>query len=392
MKILILHQHYKDPAKGGAIRSYYLATALVNAGHQVTVLSAHAQGGQQFLHPEGFEVVMLAVPYKNEFTFWKRSVAFLRFAFAIVRQGGRFRGYDLCYAISTPLTIGLPAWWLKIRYGIPFLFEVGDLWPEVPIQLGFIKSPLLQMVLRAFEKQMYHQARAIVALSPAIQTAVQIRAPRRTVHFIPNMADTDFYRPEEKLPETERKFGVEKRFVVSYLGALGYANGLDFLLECANACRKAGAPVHFLVGGEGAHASRLRDTAKRMQLPNVSFLGMLTRDQVREVLAVTDAVLISYRSEPILETGSPNKYFDGLAAGKLVIINFSGWIRSEIEREQCGLWVNPQQPSEFVRKLEIFWQQPAQLKTHKACARNLALSAYARTILSQKFGAIISRC
>lgn len=306
-------------------------------------------------------------------------------------MSGRFRTYDLCYAISTPLTIGLPAGWLKMRYGIPYRFEVGDLWPEVPIRLGFVNNPLLQAVLRGFEKLMYLQAQDIVALSPAIQAAIQHRVPHRVVHLIPNMADTDFYRPQEKPAAAEQKLGVKNRFVVSYLGALGYANGLDFLLECANACRKAGAPIHFLVGGEGAHENRLRETARRMQLPNITFLGQLSREHVREVLAVTDAALISYRTEPVLETGSPNKFFDGLAAGKLVIINFSGWIREEIEQEQCGIWINPQRPSELVTKLEPFWQEPALLKRYQSRARSLAERTYARAVLSRKLVAAIGR-
>lgn len=376
---------------GGPVRSYYLATALVAAGHEVTVLTARAHALRQTTRVEGFDVVALPVAYKNEFTFWARSFAFLRFAFAAARVSSRFRHYDVCYAISTPLTIGIPAYWLKLRYGIPYFFEVGDLWPEAPIQLGFVRNYALRMLLRGLERAFYKQARAVVALSVAIQSAVRKSAPGKTVHLLPNMADTVFYQPTEKPAKQVQQLKVEGQLVVSYLGALGFANGLDFLLECANACRKAAAPVHFLVAGEGAEEKRLRATAAQMGLANVSFLGLLPRDQVREVLAVTDAVLISYRAVPVLETGSPNKYFDGLAAGKLIVINFGGWIRTEVERERCGVWVNPQQPSEFVNKLEPFWQQSELLKTYQAQARRLAEREYARTVLSKKFAQIFSR-
>ncbi len=382
---MILHQHYNDPAKGGAVRSYYLATALAAAGHQVTVLTAHAQTKETHSAVDGFELIALPITYKNEFTFWPRSFAFLRFAFAAARAGSRFRSYDVCYAISTPLTIGLPAWWLNVRYGIPFYFEVGDLWPDAPIQLGFVKNPILRLLLRGWELRMYRQATAIVALSVAIRTAIEKRVPGKTVHLLPNMADTDYYQPVEKPTAAVQKFGLAGKFVVSYLGALGFANGLDFLLECANACRKQGAPVHFLVAGEGAEENRLRKTALHMGLTNISFLGLLARDHVREVLTVTDSVLISYRMAPVLETGSPNKYFDGLAAGKLTVINFGGWIRTEIERERCGIWINPQQPSEFVTKLAPFWQEPTLLKSYQAQARRLAEREYARTTLAKKF-------
>ncbi len=389
VKILILHQHYNAPTAGGAIRSYYLATALVAAGYEVTVLGTHSQKSTSRTRTaEGFELVLLPIAYKNEFSFWLRTRAFLAFAWGAVRVGARFRDYDFCYAISTPLTVGLPACWFKWRYGIPFFFEVGDLWPEAPIQLGFIRSPILRVVLRGFEKFFYHQSRAIVALSPAIQAAVQKQAPQHLVHLVPNMADTGYYQPGTKSQTAKTKYQTANQFVVSYLGALGYANGLDFLLECANACRKADVPVHFLVGGAGAEEPRLRKTAEQLGLKNITFLGLLPRDQVRDVLSVTDAVLISYRSVSVLETGSPNKYFDGLAAGKLIVINFGGWIRQEIERESCGVWVNTHQPSEFVKKLEPFWQQPELLAHHQTQARKLAERKYARTNLSAAFARI----
>jgi glycosyltransferase involved in cell wall biosynthesis len=386
VKILILHQHYNSPESGGAIRSYYLATALVQAGHQVTVVAAHGQHQQTDVRTaEGFELVLLPVPYQNEFRFWSRARAFLHFAWAAIKVSSQFRDFDFCYAISTPLTIGLPACWLKWRYGIPFMFEVGDLWPEAPIQLGFVRNPLLRWLLRSFESFFYRQSTAVVALSLPIQAAVRQRAPYQLVHLLPNMADTDYYQPSAKAQELETKYSVAGKFVVSYLGALGFANGLDFLLECANACRKADAPVHFLVGGAGAEEKRLRNTAEQLGLSNISFLGLLARPQVREVLAVTDAVMISYRAAPILETGSPNKYFDGLAAGKLVVINFGGWMKQEIESERCGLWVNPQQPSEFVTKLQPFWQQPTLLADYQVQARRLAVRKYARTDLATSF-------
>ena len=117
----------------------------------------------------------------------------------------------------------MAAMWIKKRQGIPYIFEVGDLWPDAPIQMGFVKNYVFQQALYRLEKSIYQAAESIVALSPAIKTAIEKKGPGKIIHMIPNMADTDFYKPELKQLELEEKYGVENKFVVSYIGAVGVA-------------------------------------------------------------------------------------------------------------------------------------------------------------------------
>src|SRR5690606_37032856 len=109
-----------------------------------------------------------------------------------------------------------------------------------------------------------------------------------------------------------------------------------------------------------------------LSLANVTFIPFRNRDGVKEIMNVTDAAFICYQPFPILETGSPNKYFDGLSAGKLMIVNFSGWIRTEIQKEACGLYADPRQPHDFVQKIRPFVGDPELLKRHQRGARELA--------------------
>ena len=88
-------------------------------------------------------------------------------------------------------------------------------------------------------------------------------------------------------------------------------------------------------------------SANDLGLTNITFLAHTNRDGVKEIMNVTDAVFVCYRNSPVLSTGSPNKFFDGLAAGKPIIINFGGWIKSEIEKSACGVYVDPAQPQRF---------------------------------------------
>lgn len=391
MKVVILHQHFKDPRKGGAIRSYYLARALVERGIGVRVITIHNSKEYHSENLYGIEVHYLPIAYDNRFGFVARSKSFIGYVWAVIRRPDLFRDADLCYVISTPLTTGIAGVWIKKRYGIPYIFEVGDLWPDAPVQMGFIHNPILKWMLFGLERFIYEQADSVVALSVPIQKAVLRKAPGKTVHLIPNMADTDFYFPETKNNQLVDSLAVKGKLVVSYVGAVGFANGLDYFVECARASQRANLPVHFILCGEGAMLDGLKKSVQQLKLNNFSFVPFQNRDGVRNIMNVTDAAFISYRPFPILETGSPNKYFDALAAGKFVVVNFGGWIREEIERHRCGVYVDSRHPTDFVKKIMPFLEDDNKVKEYQMAARQLAEREYSRKILSEKFVLVVGK-
>jgi glycosyltransferase involved in cell wall biosynthesis len=385
VKVLILHQYFNTPATGGALRSYYLATALAQQGIETKVITTHNHPERKTIFVEGVEVHYLPIPYDNRFGFVKRAWSFLNFVWSIVREAGHFKDAHVCYAISTPLTIGLAAIWIKKRYRIPYLFEVGDLWPEAPIQLRIIKNPILKVVLYKLEKSIYKRAQAIVALSEAIKTEIQKKVSGKQIHVISNMADIEFFKRETKRPDLEEKFGVQGKFVVSYIGTMGLANGLDFILACAEASQTL--PIQFLFCGEGAMLPKLKEIAWNKKLSNVTFIAEQNREGVRNVLNVTDAVFVSYKPLPVLETGSPNKYFDGLAAGKLMIVNVGGWMKEEVEKNGCGISVIRQ--DDFVEKISPFIQSESLLQKNQEASIKVA-EEYSRKSLSNRFASLLN--
>jgi glycosyltransferase involved in cell wall biosynthesis len=389
VKVLILHQHFNIPDKGGPLRSYYLAKALISKGHQVSVITGNAKSFRQEVI-EGIDIHYLPVPYDNKFGFSARSKSFMQFVFGAIRVSKNIKA-DICYAISVPLTVGLVAVWNKKRYKMPFIFEVGDLWPDAPIEIGVIKNSFFKFLLFRLEKFIYQQAESIVALSPSIKKRIEEKISRKKIDLITNMADVDFFRPETKDAALEKKYNTSGKFVVSYIGALGVANGLNYFLECARSAQKADLPVQFILCGVGGMTDNLKKSSDRLQLKNISFIGFQNREGVREIMNVTDAVFISYKPIPILETGSPNKYFDGLAAGKLIIVNFGGWIKDEIEKNECGIFIDPKHPSEFVKQITPFLESQSHLKNYQQRARHLAETNYSRKKLSEKFTGIVER-
>ena len=391
VKVLILHQFFNTPRTGGALRSYYLANALTQKGIDVVVITTHNETNIKKITFEGIEIHYLPVDYNNRYGFFKRVYSFWLFVWHIVKYAGKFREADVVYAISTPLTTGLAALWIKLRYKIPYYFEVGDLWPEAPVQMGFIKNPLLKFMLYKLEKLIYRKAVAVVALSQPIQDAIEKKAPGKTVYQVPNMADIDFYKPEPKRNELVQRFGVQNKFVISYVGTLGLANGLEYMVHCAERAQAKNLNIHFLICGDGKVYDDLQRMMDEQKLTNISLTGFLNREAVRDVLNVTDAVMVSYKHLPVLETGSPNKYFDGLAVGKLIVINFGGWIKDELSQHTCGIAVDPKNPDDFIRQIKPFLADPAHLREYQQNARKLAEQTYSRKKVGDRFAKIFIR-
>jgi glycosyltransferase involved in cell wall biosynthesis len=385
VKILMLHQHFKTPAVGGAIRSYYLAKALVDHGHRVVVIATHNQSTKLTSNVDGIEIQYLPIPYDNRFPFYARAWSFIRYVISSCLAAAEFRDFDKCYAISTPLTVGLSARWIRFRYGMPFYFEVGDLWPDAPIELGIVRNYLLKKALFALERSIYREAAKIIALSPAIQKAVEARAPGKKVVWISNVSDCEFYFPERKDPQLIDRFQVQGKFVVSYMGAVGEANGLEYFLDCAACALKSAPQVQFILCGDGARLDALKDRAGRLQLTNLRFVDFVNRNGVKDLMRVTDVVFVCYKHLPILETGCPNKYFDGLAAGKIMVINFGGWIKKEMEENQCGMYVNPSNPVDFIDQLTPVLTNLEKQDAISKASRSLAERKYSRKLLMEEF-------
>ena len=384
----MLHQHFNTPLTGGALRSYYLAKALVDRKIEVAVVTGYNGKKYKRENVEGIDVHYLPVPYDNKFGFWKRSFSFLRYNLGAIRLAGKVSNVKICYAISVPLTIGMVAYWIKVRHGIKYIFEVGDLWPDAPIQMGFVNNYFLKRFLYGLEQFIYRNASSVVGLSPAIKNSIERRIPGKKVHLIPNMADTEFYFPAAKDDDLLGKLNVPRKLTVSYIGAVGLANGLDYYVECARACQNASVPVHFILCGEGALLEYFKRIVSQLGLKNFSIVPFQDREGVRDVMNVTDVAFICYKPLPVLETGSPNKYFDGLAAGKMIAINFGGWIKDEIEDKGCGIYADPRFPTDFVKKIQAFVLDSEKLRECQQASRLLAETKYSREILSARFAEI----
>lgn len=375
MTVHLYHQYFRHPKEGGAVRSFYLARYLLEMGHQVVVFTAHnSETGLKRV--QGISVEYIALPYDNQFGFGKRIRAFLGFVFQSIKRSRQYAKPDLNYVITTPLTTGIIALWLKKFRKTPYAFEVGDLWPEVPVQLGIIRNKLLKKALYAFERHTYKQARYLIGLSPAIKDYIEYSCDFKVEAIsIPNMADCEAFLPRIR----EEAVSIKHPFQISYIGTFGVANHLETLIDFARLCQRKKLPVHFNLMGRGAREDHLKEGSK--ELDNISWLPFGSHRFVNTLMECTDAIYVSFKDVPMLGTGSPNKFFDGLAAGKLIIVNFDGWIKALVLENECGLYHPPNNPKQLLTNLIPFIQSPTLLENYQENARQLAEEHFNKYVL-----------
>jgi len=384
MRILYIHQYFKTPDEGGANRSYFMAQALMAKGHEVEMLTAHNEDKDSSTQIDGLPVHYLAVKYENQFGFLQRIIAFIRFVVLSKRFIKKRNDYDKIIATSTPLTVGFIALWAKNKYQIPFIFEVRDLWPEAPIQMGVIKNPLSKMWLQKKELKFYKEAERVIALSPGMRNHIERRAPEVKVELIPNVADCDFFqRVEEKDEDLVLQYGVKDKFVVSYFGAVGPVNDLMSLIKCAEL--SAHLPIRYLIMGEGSSLPAVKLYVAKHQLKNIFFIPYGTKQDVKDVMNVTDACYVSFLHKPVLRTNSPNKFFDAIASGKLIITNIQGWIRGLVEKRHIGFFADSDFPAEFGEKITPFIESQELLRKYQIASRDTAEQFFSRNELSKHF-------
>jgi glycosyltransferase involved in cell wall biosynthesis len=373
MHIRIIHQYFRIPREGGGLRTWHIAHFLKSRGYDVSVITAGNNKGYREANFDGIKVHYLPIYYSNQLHFFSRIHAFWLFVWKSYRLLRHLPPADLHYILTTPLTTGLIGWALKKKIKVPYVFEVGDLWPQAPKELGVIRNPLLLNLAYRLERLCYFHASALVALSPPISRHLKEHSPDQPVYTVPNMSDTNYFKPEVKDSFIEEKYEVAGKFVVSYLGTFGLANHLDYLIESIQRLPED-LPVRFLLMGDGAQYKHLRQMAGENSY--IRFIPSGSIMSVREIMNISDAVYVSYKNVAVLETGSPNKFFDGLAAGKLIIVNFKGWIFDLLQKHSCGVHHDPFDGESLLNLLKEFMNSPEKLKEYQHNAHQLAVNQF----------------
>jgi len=380
MRIIYIHQYFKTPEDGGAVRSYHLAKGLVLAGHDVELITTGNNPTYDQRWIDGIKVHYLPVKYDQKFIYLKRIWAFLDFVKKSKLLLKKLKRPDLLYISSTPLTTGLIGLWAKRKMAIPYVFEVRDLWPKAPIEVGAIRNPLLIRYLQQLEARIYQNAMSLVALSPGIANHLRTISPQSTLHLIPNFSDLEQFQPMPKSDKLLKKYGLEETFTIAYTGALGKVNAVEELIDLAELAFQRSKNWQFLIMGAGSHREYLAQIAQEKGLENVIFIPFGNKASVNEVLSLADFAWISFAHLPVLKTNSPNKFFDAIAAGKPVIINHKGWVYDLMKANHLGISCLPSKLDKAFAQLEELADNPEKILKMGGNSRRLATNYFSKEL------------
>lgn len=396
MKVIYFHQHFSTPAGAAGIRSYEMAKALVSRGHSVTMVcgsygvgntgltGAFVRGARRGM-VDGIDVLELQLGYSNKDGFLKRAMTFLVFAARSVWVA-LSEPHDLIFATSTPLTAGIPGIFAKVLRRSKFVFEVRDLWPELPREMGVITNPIVLTLMDWLELASYRAADRLIGLSPGIRAGITRRGiSSQQVAMIPNGCDLTIFA-DKSSPWRPPEVGVGDLMCV-FAGTHGQANGLDAVIDTAIVLKNRGrADIKFVLIGDGQLKAVLQQRAREHGLSNVIFHDPVNKSRLAGLMASTDLGLQILANVPAFYFGtSPNKFFDYIAAGLPPLVNYPGWLAELVTEHACGFAVPPENPEAFADALVFAADNRAELSRMGQRSLALAHSSFDRRMLASQF-------
>lgn len=377
----------------GGTRSYEMARRMVASGHEVHMVTSWrsdkpADSGWFSTQEQGINVHWFPVPYSNHMSYLQRIKAFFDFALAAKRKAAELRG-DVVFATSTPLTIAIPAVFAAKKHKVPMVFEVRDLWPELPIAIGALKNPTTQFLAKRLERWAYHHSAAIVALSPGMKDGVvNAGYPQERVVVIPNSSDNREFQHDATAAQAFRaaRPWLGDRPLLVYAGTFGRINGVGYMVHLAEALYEIAPDVRILLVGGGQERSEVIEQAKEHAVfeKNLFFEDKLPKKEIPALLSAADMASSLFIDLPEMQSNSANKFFDALASGTPVMINYGGWQDELIKANGCGLtmWKRPIDEVASIIAEKIHDSQ--WLEQAGASARRLAEEQFDRDILAKQ--------
>lgn len=394
---MLVNQTFSTSNVEGSGRANALAGALVRAGYQVSVIG----GANSYLTGEmpsnvrrveacdGYTVYRPRTYAKLHRSYFHRALYFAIYMVSSFWVLLRLPKADVIVGCSPPITVAASAYAASLLKRSAFVFEVRDLWPAFPIQMGVLSNPLFIRVSVWLERLLYRKARLIVINSPGFLPHLAASGvPSDRIRQVPNGVDVDDFKPVDAGAFEREELGLGGKFVVLYIGAHGPANALDRLLEVA-AIMRDDSRAHFLLIGDGKAKPALVARAKQQGLENVTFLPPQPKNGMARYIGAADLCYASLQNISMFTTTYPNKVFDYMACGKAQLTTIDGVSREVIERARCGVFAPHDDPHAIAARIRWAMNHPDELREMGERGRQEAVEKWDRRIFASRFVQLI---
>lgn len=390
MRVIYLCQHFPPETGAPQIRVYEVSKELIKRGHQVEVLTAfphHPKGvipeeyrGMFYLYEEwdGIPVHRSWIYPSPKGSFWKRLASYFSYTFSAFYSILKSKPTDVIICNSPPLFLGITGYLGAKLKRAKFVFNVADIWPESAVELGILTNKRFIKMAEWLEKFLYKKSWKIATATDGIRDYMIRKGKREEdVFLLPNGVNTDTFLPREKDTSLLKDIGIEGKKVFMYSGTLGYAQGLDSILETAALLQKSEPEVHFLFVGDGQEREKLEKMKEDLSLTNVTFYGAVPVTEMPRMFSIADYSIVSLRNIELFKGARPSKIFPALSTGTPVLYCGVGESAEILNEYQCGRIAEPENPkaiAQAVRELTSI----GKVEYEKMCVngRELAISQY----------------
>jgi len=403
VNILFISENFPPETNAAATRVFERAVYWVRWGHAVTVITQAPNFPQGKLFPgyrndwrnielvDGIRVVRVKTYISENRGVVRRALDFLSFGVTATLAGWRELKPDVVVATSPQFFAAVAAWLTgKIRR-VPFVFELGDLWPLSISAVGAMRKGMALELMEKLELRLYRDSAAVAALTHAFKRNLVSRGiDAAKIHVVLNGVDLPRYAPRPREEMLAAEWGLTGRFVVGYVGTHGMAHGLINVLDAAE--RLTGEPqIRFLFVGAGAERQMLIDAADERALPNVTFALSQPKEEMPTVWSLCDVALVHLKDSPAFADVIPSKIFEAMAMGLPILFAAPAGEASEIiARHRAGIWVPAGDPAglaEAVRRLA----RDVEARTRFAQAALAAAPHHTREIQAREMLAVLQQ-
>src|SRR5580704_8387656 len=379
-----------------AARAAELSRLWVEDGHEVTVLTGFPNHPTGIVPPEyrrkfrrlvtrgtysGVTLVRTwLLPFPNRRAY-ERMLSYSSFCISSATTGMFMDRPDLVIATSPQLLVGLSGWWLARHHGVPFVFEVRDLWPESLAAVGLnSRNSALHRSLAKIAGFLYRNCDRIVVVTPAFKEYLiqHWRVPKKRIFVVENGVDTSLFNRLVSNVAIRRELAAEDKFVASYIGTIGNAHGLETLLEAASRLREKAPRVLFLLVGEGAEKTRLLSSARSRGLTNVRFVDQQPREKIPDYIRASDTCLVLLKRAELFKSVLPTKMLEFMSCARPVILGVDGHARKVMEQANAGIFITPEDPAALADAVLWLAADPALCESLGRNGRQHVLRHYSR--------------
>jgi colanic acid biosynthesis glycosyl transferase WcaI len=408
MKILYISQYFPPEMGAPAARAAELSKHWAAAGHQVTVLTGfpnhptgvvpleyRTQFRRLIAHDQvdGVQVVRSwLLPFPNRKSY-ERMLNYSSFCLSAALTGLSLSTSDVVIATSPQLLVGLSGWWLARCKRVPFVFEVRDLWPESLAAVGMgNENSLLHRGLAKIAGFLYRNSNRIVVVSPAFEDYLveHWRVPREKISVVENGVETDLFAPQS-VAALRRELGAEEKFVVSYIGTIGMAHGLETIIQAAAQLRSTNPEIMFLVIGEGADKDRIIRLARERGLENLRFIDQQPREKVPACICASDACLVLLKKSEVFKTVIPTKMLEFMSCARPLILGVDGQARTILEEAHAGVVIEPENSAALVNAIRHLAANPQAAAQLGRNGREYIARRFSRRQTAQKYIGVLEK-